>query len=278
MENATEDFGKVVIYTVICGKYDILKKPKVINSRFEYICFTDQKIKEGGVWEIKPLATNMINPILTNRFHKMHPHILFPKYSYSVYIDGNIQISGSHLYNRVTELIKSKAVLSMVTHPSRECVYEEARICSHHRKDKAFRIWKYFLFLKKNRYPQNKGLIEASVIFRKHHQGTVIQLMEQWWRLLNKYSHRDQLSLPYVLWNNKISYIPFFKRKGDNVRKNSGYAHFPHTVRKKHRSKILKLVSLVVPVSSWRKRIRRFNINSALTEVLFKKWFLDKKT
>jgi hypothetical protein len=250
---------KIVIYTVISGNYDTLKQPEVIGNHFRYVCFTDQEFKEEQQWEIRPLLTKFNNPILVNRYHKMHPHILFPENKYSVYIDGNIQITGSHLYDRVLELIKANAVLSLITHPDRVCVYKEAEVCVNNGLDSTLRIWRYIAFLKKRQYPSNNGLIEANIIFRMHKIKPIIQLMEEWWKFFRKFSYRDQLTLPYVLWKNKTSYVPFFEEEGVNVRNHPDYAFFSHKAQRKRKtSKVIRAFSAFMPVRSWRKKMRKF--------------------
>ena len=39
---------KKVIYTTIIGKYDILEEPSFIPEGYDFICFTDQKIKKSN--------------------------------------------------------------------------------------------------------------------------------------------------------------------------------------------------------------------------------------
>ena len=49
-------------------------------------------------------------------------------------------------------------------------------------------------------FPEHYGLYEANVIIRKHNNKSVIDLMEYWWSEILNNSHRDQLSLNYVIW------------------------------------------------------------------------------
>lgn len=248
---------KAVIYTVICGPYDTLKQPETVHPEFDYVCFTDQEFQDSGTWTIKPFVRTAENRILTNRYHKMHPHILFPEYQYSVYIDGNIQIKGNHLYERILDLIKSDGFFSMPVHPYRECVYQEIQACLDTERDKTLRLWRYVSFLKNTNYPPHNGLNEACIIFREHHRRDIIQIMEAWWELLNTYSRRDQLSLPYVLWKHNVRSEPFFTDNGDNVRNHPGYEHFPHLKQKNKRQPLpLRIAAIFIPVRSWRKKIR----------------------
>ena len=64
---------------------------------------------------------------------------------------------------------------------------------------------------KKHDFPDDIGLSENSLIVRKHKEKDCIDLMNQWFNEINKYSHRDQLSFGYILWKTrykKVKYIP----------------------------------------------------------------------
>lgn len=83
-----------VIYTCITGGYDNLIEHNCINLNCDYVCFTDNptllKERKIGTWEIRPVKKITEDNSLNNRWHKMHPHVLFPNYGDSIYIDGNI--------------------------------------------------------------------------------------------------------------------------------------------------------------------------------------------
>ena len=58
--------------------------------------------------------------------------------------------------------------------------------------------------IKTEGFPQNYGLPENNIIYRKHNKAEIISIMNDWWYMLEHYSRRDQLSLPYVLWKHNI--------------------------------------------------------------------------
>jgi hypothetical protein len=57
---------------------------------------------------------------------------------------------------------------------------------------------------KKEGFPRHYGLYENSILIRNHHDEPTRRLMEEWWVEYLKYSTRDQLSLPYLIW--KLGY------------------------------------------------------------------------
>ena len=52
--------------------------------------------------------------------------------------------------------------------------------------------------------PHNYGLLQCNVIVREHHNEMCKKIMEEWWEEFLKHPQRDQISLPYVLYKNKI--------------------------------------------------------------------------
>ncbi len=62
--------------------------------------------------------------------------------------------------------------------------------------------------IRKDGFPSNYGLFENNIIFREHHDRDVIKIMNDWWRWVENYSRRDQLSLTYVLWKNNFQVSP----------------------------------------------------------------------
>lgn len=127
--------AKGVIYTCITGGYDNLKTHKYINLDWDYVCFTDEKnMKTDRVWDVRPLVFNKMDISRNNRWHKMHPHLLFPEYENSLYIDGNIRILSQKFFENLES--KKESLFISTLHPKRNCLYEEAKICSEAKMEK----------------------------------------------------------------------------------------------------------------------------------------------
>jgi hypothetical protein len=129
---------------------------------------------------------------------KIHPHLLFPNHTYSVYVDGNIGVKSS-----LTQLVMDtmrQGVIAMYQHFSRKCLYDEARELAMLGHDWVWRIDRQVTSYKERGYPEQMGLFEASVIIRNHHDPRLIQLMEAWWQELVHGVRRDQISLGFLSW------------------------------------------------------------------------------
>ncbi len=219
-------FGnKKVIYTCITGGYDNLIVPTFYNSDWDYICFTDNiellNKKQKGCWRIRPLVCNKYSNAMNNRWHKLFPNCLFPEYDVSIYIDGNIDILDGFLFEEVRAKAGNKILIPI--HYNNNCIYKEIRSVRLAKKTSKRNLKDIYKFLKKNRFPKNYGLTENNIIYRKHHDTSVIKVMQEWWIILSTIVPRDQLSLSYVLWKNKIKIDNIYLK---NARLEISHFHF----------------------------------------------------
>jgi hypothetical protein len=188
----------LVVYTCITGGYDELLPPRKIEPDIDYICFTDQASLRIAGWEMRPIPRELGGYALANRFAKMHPHILFPEYEYSIYVDGNIEIVGD--LRSLSQSALKHSDIALYEHPFRDCIYLEASECAAIGYDWWWRIENQMNTYKENGYPTESGLFECCVIIRRHSVNSVKQLMEAWWNAYQNGIKRDQLSFPYLAW------------------------------------------------------------------------------
>ncbi len=198
---------KKVIYTTICGNYDCLNLNVFLNTAYQYVCFTDSvsylRKKTVGPWIIKPLPYTKMDMARNSRYPKLHPHKLFPEFEESIYVDANLYFKDDKLFAAAEALSKrSDVFLAIPPHHSTSCIYDELDDCLICQRDSEDVLMRHKAFLEKEGFPRQLGLSENNVIYRKHHQVMCMKIMEDWWRMLERYSRRDQLSLFYVLWKN----------------------------------------------------------------------------
>ena len=206
-----EKVKKGVIYTCITGGYDTLINHTFMDHRWDYICFTDDlsiSNVENSSWQIKPLLFDKLDNVRNQRWHKLHPHILFPEYKKSIWIDGNINILNNDIFDDIDKAIDKSRVISVAPHPLRNCVYDELIVCAELGKDDETVMRKQEILMRSHGFPEKKGLFENNVMYRDHHEDIVIKIMKDWWWWIVNYSRRDQLSLSYVLWQNKLEVMP----------------------------------------------------------------------
>ena len=187
---------EIVIYTAISKGYDELKKPKIIMPNAKYVCFTDDESIKSDVWEIRHVDFGQDRQRGIRKY-KILPHMFFAEELLSVWVDGNITIE-SDVTEYINKYFNNDGIL-LFCHPERVNLFEEAEICIDYHKDNKSLIKDQ---IKTYEYEAlvNAGLFCGGVIVRNHHKKKVVDAMELWWEQVSKYSFRDQISLPYVLY------------------------------------------------------------------------------
>lgn len=209
-KNSDLDFSarkQHVLYTCITGNYDRLIVPAYYNPACDYVCFTDNSEwisrKRIGPWQVKPLQYTESSNALNNRWHKVHPHKLFPEYEDSIYIDGNIDILDDNLFRQIDS--KSGRKILIPKHAYNNCIYKEIKVNIKNKRAPKEQCLKIKKILAAAKYPRNYGLCENNVIYRKHSDPLVITVMEEWWKYIKDIVPRDQLSLCFLFYKYGIN-------------------------------------------------------------------------
>lgn len=203
--------NKIVVYTCIIGDYDTLKPVCNRSSRIDYICFTDNpNIKSDGVWEIRRLPpddlyTEGLSKIKKQRIVKILPHIYLKEYDVSIWVDGNIQITGNLIFEFLNVLDLNNHFMYVNRHPSRDCIYREEVDVLRRKKDLPENTNPQIRRYKEEGFPEHFGLAETNIIVRKHNDYRCKKLMFDWAKEIINGSHRDQLSFDYCRWKNGMS-------------------------------------------------------------------------
>lgn len=200
---------KVAIYTAIYGDYDTLKEPLYVNPQCDYFAFTNQDIPTNSIWKkgneklIPDFST--MDSYHASKYIKLHPHILFSDYDYSIWVDGTTTIVADLL--PFIDVLESKnKVIGMFDNPVHDCIYTEANFLLYYNRAPEDLLLKQIATYSADGYPKHNGMFECTIIARKHNELLCKSLMEQWWYQTQKYTMRDQISFPYVLWKNNMCY------------------------------------------------------------------------
>ncbi len=131
----------------------------------------------------------------------MHPHLVFPEYKYSIYVDGNISILSD-----LTPLVHRIGIygFAMHRHSSRDDVFDELIAAYYTKRITKLKYNQCTRFMIDNKMPRHYGLVECNAIVRDHENQISNSIMQQWWETYKKLINRDQICLAYVLFKNQI--------------------------------------------------------------------------
>lgn len=193
---------KGVVYSCITNGYDVPKAPILVNETLDYILYTDAEERFDSVWKYKKIKEieNTPGSNFANRYYKFNPFSLFPDYDYSIYVDGNVQVVSdvTGLYSIANE---SPLGIAMHKHFSKSCAYKDAKWCELNKRGKLTAIKEQVRRYRKEGFPEEYGLCEATIIVVDLHSPVAKKIMNVWWQeFCRTESGRDQISFPYVLW------------------------------------------------------------------------------
>lgn len=224
--------GRIAVYTSIFGGYDTVLEPYYISDKCDYYIVTDQEVLESSVWkkvslEHIPEFEGMDN-YHKSKYCKMMPHILFPEYEYSIWVDGNVQIVADLV--PLVDRLDEGHVMGTFKNPLHDCVYTERNFLICKNAANYEMLNEQISSYAKEGLPKHFGMREFTIIVRKHTDELCQYLMQQWWEQVNTYTMRDQISFPYLLWKNKLG-IDYIQLLGENWRDNPRFISLKHQWR-----------------------------------------------
>lgn len=223
---------KIIIYTCITGGYDSLQQPDVVPEDFEFICFVRKGTKVAerlGVWKIEEIPFDWDDLQLLSRYPKLNPQSALSDASqWSLWLDGNLGITGSELYELCRDLVRRDVKYAGVKHPLSDCAYDECVRCLHDRRDTFGNLLRTVRFMRKMKLPRHAGLMENNVIFRKHNDPDVVEFDRWWWECMVEHSHRDQLTHTACLMDTPGLKTEYIFPEGVSARNYPGLRYIKH--------------------------------------------------
>ena len=193
----------VALYTVILGGYDSVTElpDKYCTPDIKRYLFTDDPNLKSETWAVvvvDPIDKNDIKR--SSRHFKCRPDLLFPNCEFSIYIDGNAELLVDPI-DLLSYLRWNDIALYRHWSPSKNDLYDEAIHCIQIGKDEAKIIGTQAREYRLAGHPKEFGLYNGGVVIRRHNKLRMVLLGQMWWEQIVKHSRRDQISLPYCLWN-----------------------------------------------------------------------------
>jgi hypothetical protein len=226
--NEYNDVGRGAVYTAVYGNYDVIEEPMYVNPNLNYFAFTDADLPLDSVWKKVDIAQYPILRDLDNyhmaKYIKMFPYEFFKDYDFSIWVDGNVNL----IADTYPVAIMSKgSPMATYSNPIHDCVFTEARYMIFQGRLPADGSKIQMSDYQNAGFPEHFGMREFSIIYRDHSNKECYDLMKEWWEHVNKYTMRDQLSLPFILWKNGKT-IDYIKSLGENWRWNPRFRKTDH--------------------------------------------------
>ena len=202
----------LIVYTCIAGGYDNLRPVPQAEAGVSYICFAEPGFCAPDPWIRRDLIyppNGETGSRHLNRFHKLFPQRLFHKQRYSVYQDGNVCFRGSYL--SVLEKFRgTRASIGAFRHFADRTLESEAQACRDCDKFNAYDLkvieqqLQHYLM---QGYPMHEKISANYFLVRDHSSPVLESIMDGVWQDLNRFTSRDQISLPFQVWSNEANLV-----------------------------------------------------------------------
>lgn len=199
--------SKLVVYTAIFGNKDALLPAPQFDD-VAYVCFTDSQPVDSYGWQIVHIKPHFHDPRRNARMYKTLPHKFFPDHEWSLWLDGNRRLLVNPL-DLIERYLSDGQHLLVHRHQLRDCVYEEASSCIELGKTNPEIMREQILRYQQAGLPRHAGVVDSSVLLRRHHDPLLIETMNDWWAEICRYSVRDQVSFTYVAYRHELDYTTF---------------------------------------------------------------------
>lgn len=220
------DGRRIVVFTAIAGGYDRLLPHERLEDGVDYVAFSDVPIPDAGLWQVRPMDYWHPDAVRMARYVKAHPHKYFPEHDVAIWVDANVVIRGE-LGPYLRRLHDGGQPIAGIPHPLRDCLYAESDVIVKAGIDKSGRVERQMQAYRELGFPARHGLIETNFLLTDLRHPGSRKAMDGWWEQMEKYSHRDQLSLNFVLWANRFGWTPVMDEKV-SLRDNADFAYLGH--------------------------------------------------
>ncbi|MRU15523.1 glycosyltransferase [Roseovarius sp. A21] len=218
--------AKVGLLCANAGGYDATVMHEYLDPAIDYHLVTDFPAPNCGFWIQHDMA-KIGNPTGRARAVKTDPLPYIGSYDIGVWIDANVMIRGTlEQYFKIVEANPDVPIFG-IPHPQRNCIYDEAQAVIEHKKADSDKVRAQMAVYQADGYPKRHGLIETNLLVYNLKHPRIAEILTAWRAEVNERTHRDQLSLNYVLWKLGLQWMPLMG-EGRCLRTNNDFAYIGH--------------------------------------------------
>lgn len=188
--------GSVTVVTANFGDRDRVHPVPSASDVDRCLLFTDSLNGEVAGWQTTRLA-DVDQPRLEARRVKTKSLDLVAG-DVLVWMDGRVRLKGAPIRAVLRRVLGSSDV-GLFPHPWRRCLFSEIKACARERLAPLEALAAQAERYRKLGMPKDFGLWNTMVMAQKRSTVTA-ELGNRWWAEISRHSVRDQVSLPFLLW------------------------------------------------------------------------------
>ncbi|MGL6209883.1 MAG: glycosyltransferase domain-containing protein [Paracoccaceae bacterium] len=199
------DQPRIVVYSCYFGVYEPFNPTATgPGDGYDRVVLTDHPgLEIAGVTLMRPDLTEL-DPVRQSRIAKMCPHRFFADYDWAIYIDNSAQLTRAP-QDIVADIQAQHAGTPppgryLFPHTHRTCAYREARLCLTKGKITEDEYRQQLQQFTDAGFPRDQGLYMNTAMIQKMGDPATDALNEAWFAHFQTFSRRDQISLPFLMW------------------------------------------------------------------------------
>lgn len=198
MELISDNTRRPVVYSANFGEGEPVR-PLLVKQTLKTVLFTDKQIDYLEGWDriiTVDSAELAETPRKAARRLKLQSHRVFPFAPWSVWMDSthipcvDLRCLGDFL---------KLSDIACFAHPLRTTARLEAVACKELQLDDEDAINAAIAYFDSTGFSDAYGLYGTACVVRRHTR-QVVAMNELWWYACNRWTHRDQIVLPWVIW------------------------------------------------------------------------------
>jgi len=197
---------KIAVLTSLFGSNSALRSLTDEENGYgvDYYAFVDRKHEGSTGWNQIVSPEYSYEPVWVHRrnakIYKILPDLFLPDYDVHIWIDsGHIVIKNPHV---ICDENLGNSDIAIFSHPLRVCAYSEAQTVDALKIEHRDILSQQLQYFRSVGFPRNDGLYEMGCFVRRKNDITS-KMGLMWWEMICRFSSRDQISFPYVLWKLK---------------------------------------------------------------------------
>lgn len=176
---------KKAIFSCLFYDYDELRQAPSYPG-WDCILFSDRSPKNKIGWQVRKVE-RWDNPKKQSRYYKIMSHVHLSEYDLVCYIDANI------------ELIQEPPPHPLWTkHGANRNLIQEAKHLIASKLDSRTVIDRQMIYYSHFGIKLNIPVFQNGFFVRRHSE-QINRLHDEWWKLVESFSHRDSISLPFAV-------------------------------------------------------------------------------
>jgi len=199
----------LVVYSAHYGPADPLN-PDVFGGfdGCRRVLFTDREGLDLPGVEVIHDPLDGLDPARASRRAKLRPHRYFPEAEWSLWLDNKSRLKRDPAEVLAAVRDQTDADFYAFRHFRRDCVYHELQTCWENGLDDWRILKERERTYRAEGMPAHAGLIEGHFLLRRHNAPDLVRFGERWFEHVLRFSRRDQISFPYLVWRLGLHYAP----------------------------------------------------------------------